>query len=400
MTGIKFSCGDGWLVPDGMGTKIGSRPYTWQRQGQHILTATGDRALDIWSQTAPIPLLYSVRPNSMNQKFDVRSGVIYIGKWRLNGTRGEPAFDEDEDENDDEEEDGDEVGDEEDGDEDGDEEDDEDDDDEEEEDEEEEGDEDDEEEDEDEDGDLLLRVVTYNLGLNIQRNRVKCSDGIITKKCRKRYPSTKGVDDTGMSLCTLNALRMLDVSVVDIVGFQELDNAEAVVKRMPGYSIISNGTCGVMYRKYLDAEFIKIKTKTKKIRSICAAYFPSLELLFLSVWLNHDNGKLQSLESIPLKKSLEGRKVSRIIWTMDSNDYSGNELRNVSLRQNVVPNRTGQRLCDDLKSCCEDSDYTYVGDYIFDTHPELAVSCGMMPQDGLLMSDHRAVQAITTFKKK
>ena len=253
------------------------------------------------------------------------------------------------------------------------------------------------------------RFATYNIGKNIQRNSVEASDGrMIVPKCRKRYPNhtnpkLDGIDATsGLSLCTVNALTMLIRHDTDIAGLQEVDDSEKLQKHAPGYTVVQTGGGGAMFRSNYDYEVLDPVHKVAGLRCCCSVYFPVYRLLFVSIWLDHTHSggrKKEVLEALSLRDVVGSRKIERVIWTMDSNDDRGTLLK--ASINNPVCGQVSTRVCTDkLKTCCEDTNYRYAGDYIFDTHASTCQCMGIMSQvvegEEQIMSDHMAVYTSCT----
>ena len=107
----------------------------------------------------------------------------------------------------------------------------------------------------------------------------------------------------------------------------------------------------------------------EQVRSASAVYFPDEKLLFISAWLGHEEGKkIEALESLGhgLNGAVKGKNVGRIILTMDSNDERGEELGKRDITLTILEKTLGLHgdLCN---SCCEDYNFQWVGDFIFDS---------------------------------
>jgi hypothetical protein len=91
-------------------------------------------------------------------------------------------------------------------------------------------------------------------------------------------------------------------------------------------------------------------------------------------------------------ESLENPK--RIIITMDSNDFNGKYRTSSILLNGMILRHPGIPL----KTCCEDSSYSYYGDYILDSTTISPTQYGVpesVDKDTQYMSDHLPVMLIT-----
>merc|ERR1712032_780886 len=101
------------------------------------------------------------------------------------------------------------------------------------------------------------------------------------------------------------------------------------------------------------------------LRSVSGIYVPLLELVFLNVWMDHDGSKVKPLESLDshLREALGDRHVARVIMVGDFNDPSGTLVgKSIKL--------LGHELTmygEPCHTCADDADYSYVGDFIFDS---------------------------------
>jgi hypothetical protein len=188
-------------------------------------------------------------------------------------------------------------------------------------------------------------------------------------------------------------------SAIDIVGMQEVQEEyidkflEVIRENGPeqaDWVLVRHGVCGTIYNKSTmgHAESVSIECG-KSLRCVQGLFFRDSGLLHLNAWFEHYKNVITTIEKISLPADIE---PTRVIITMDSNDFSGLyrtyaiKLANLTLK---IPGETKQ------KTCCEDSGYHYVGDYIFDSEYAKAKYYGIPkninPAKEQLMSDHLPV---------
>ena len=87
--------------------------------------------------------------------------------------------------------------------------------------------------------------------------------------------------------------------------------------------------------------------------------------------------------------------VKRVVVAMDSNDYTGAELRGTQVRLLGHQLRAAGPW---RKTCAEGSNFEGVGDIIFDSSAERTVSCDVppLPNGCTAMTDHLPVVVDTT----
>lgn len=237
------------------------------------------------------------------------------------------------------------------------------------------------------------------MGFNLQVNSTDWSDGHMTRRCLQTYPSDK--ENIGVSTCTLNLADRIRENRIDVVGIQEVGKAyDAFVERLgPNYTSSYSGRSGIVWREETAGKGVQV-TLVKKpsqihsnLRSVDIVHFESNGILFLSVWLGHESSRKAAIERIaayipdPIMQ-----KTRRVIIAMDSNDVP-TKLK----REHIQFNRFTLKVPDvnnNFYTCCEDSKYTYEGDYIFDSDKMGKSSFYGIPMDlrdkGMtqLMSDH------------
>ena len=254
-----------------------------------------------------------------------------------------------------------------------------------------------------------LSIISYNLAFGVQKNKLyETSERVMVKRCKDTY---KKYDvwydsDAKLSQCTHNAgVAMVQrffpkELTVDVVGIQEA-SAKFMVplvqlmqskinSKRAQFVIVGKKTCCTIYNRITmgNAESFELKSQVEGLRCGQAIFFPKSELLFLNLWFDHDKNIKKIIENLIFQKDF---KPTRIIVTMDSNDYTGKykdiviEILGLTLMHPGKPEQT----------CCDDSGYTYFGDYILDSDQDNRMNYYGVPLnlDGpsQLMSDHLPV---------
>lgn len=263
------------------------------------------------------------------------------------------------------------------------------------------------------------RVVTFNLGFGIQADRIGgSSEDAQTSRCHEKYG--KGKLDTGLPRCTQNAaqwLRELHPHVALIQESGKVTRAVAAVMG-PDYRVQQDGASAVIYR-LPGAVPLTVNHTDKRVRSVAGVYHQGI--VYLSVWLGHlhdfaaHKAALASLAT-PLREALYGVAAPRrLIVGMDSNDYQGTMVPAGKLPPGYsYGDGTGGDKAITIgkfrlrfpgnaeQTCCTDSEYAYVGDYVLDSDVSGAQAYGMRlpvnPDTGAVytaqdqyMSDHAPV---------
>lgn len=242
----------------------------------------------------------------------------------------------------------------------------------------------------------FLRVVSLNLGTNVQRNLLEGSEKVMVARCNRASTD-----------CAQNAAKWICDKGASLAALQEGPYSDRFVETLKdrGYTLFNKGTVGVAVCVPGCAECEELysvpsakaaKAVHPSLRGVVAVYLPDIELVFVSLWLNHDEDKVQAIEILdkPLRKVLGSRPCSRVILGMDSNDDRG-ELLGKSVR--LLGKKVFNAARKGSLTCCEDSDYKYPGDYIFDSAEGTVMQLGPSGKQQL-MSDHMAVFADVQFK--
>eukprot|EP00750_Incisomonas_marina_P026477 INCI5911.5.p1 GENE.INCI5911.5~~INCI5911.5.p1 ORF type:complete len:653 (-),score=70.65 INCI5911.5:2028-3986(-) len=237
----------------------------------------------------------------------------------------------------------------------------------------------------------MLRLATFNIGTRCQSLRVAGSEAGTVQR----------MVDAGAPKWGKGAAEFMASLGVDLLGVQEMHprgqgNAPRFAKFMgPNYGWHQMHTAAVLYNRERvgPVDHLPRLRGCKGVRSACAIYVRKLQLVFISVWLNHDRHKVQMLESLdedlrsalqwpaastdpmqPLDACGAGWPVHRVVVAMDSNDFSaelnvqtfrllGREMRHAGIgRRSGKPWPHGE-----LQTCAEDCSFSLIGDYIFDS---------------------------------
>ena len=255
---------------------------------------------------------------------------------------------------------------------------------------------------------LTLKVATFNVALNVQRNIVAGTEAGVVKRCQ-----------AADSNCAKNSAEFLGSQDVDLAGLQETtpETIENFVKWMGDDYIYQKseerGSCTVVWKKELGpaVPLDLDEGKVRHLRCCSAVYFPRYRLVFASVWLDHSWYKNYEPLSVfkDLNKALTkpDEPIDRVILTMDSNDFRG-YLPRLQKKKKTFPFLGHTMKLPTWKTtnhtCCDDNGYSMPGDYIFDSHPE--GKCGIPPlphgwtKDDQLMSDHLPVFYVTKINSR
>ena len=87
-------------------------------------------------------------------------------------------------------------------------------------------------------------------------------------------------------------------------------------------------------------------------------------MLFLSIWLAHFSERVEAIEALDPQLKKACRVPARVMVAMDANDHQSTMKRR-EIR--LFDHRLRLPTQDTLRTCCEDSEYAYEGDYIYDS---------------------------------
>lgn len=265
-------------------------------------------------------------------------------------------------------------------------------------------------------------VMSMNLANNIFLNVASGTERAVVKRCQTRYH--------GNSIqCTKNVATYLASQNVTLLGLQECQDVDMFAewmnadKKKKYYRTVQQemvaekkAVCGIVYdedRVGIHAPISMPHTLdphgaqySRQVRSVSAAYFPQKQLVFASVWLNHekDNGGMTLARVVgDLANEIVTKvdqPVTRVIITMDANDYTGSLKDFTHTLHGVGGSALTLKLTGQPKACCEDSAYEFPGDYIMDTDAgnEVVLAEVPMPNDRY-MSDHMPVRLVRSAVK-
>lgn len=251
---------------------------------------------------------------------------------------------------------------------------------------------------------LKLRILTFNLATNVQLNEINGSEAITVEKCQSVYPTQKGWSVyPNLSQCTLNASNFIILQQCDLLGFQEcVEPSFSTFLRWicqgtgRNYQMIGSGSVQFIYDQNKLGQGILLSKPNlciiEETRLMIVVWFPQTKLLAVNLHAPHDfdlqKHITETFNSIDIPSTV---KPDRIIMTGDFNDSYRSPLKeitflNMKLRQHHIINETS------LQTCCADSNYRWIGDYIFDTEYTRDGYYGIsVDADKSLMSDHHPV---------
>lgn len=257
-----------------------------------------------------------------------------------------------------------------------------------------------------------LVIISFNIASGVTMNHAGgFSEDPMTRKCQAKYKKTQGWSKKygkKISQCTENVARFLVSQDADVVGIQEGDKKHMLPiflqvmeeevkmqKKNKLYEMSGNGTCYYIYNVLKVGHPDVFLSGHTDMRCAQGLYFSMLDLVFVNAWIDHKGNGAARLSKVPFLK--EFYKITkrmtppkRVIATMDSNDASGSMI-NKTLR--ICGHRL--RLAGEAQpTCCTDVNYTYVGDYIFDSKRDSAIFYGV-PSVSTFMSDHLPVMLKT-----
>lgn len=260
----------------------------------------------------------------------------------------------------------------------------------------------------------MSKIISFNLGHNIQTNRVHGSEAEMVQLCQNTYPERNGLlvknkKMENMSQCSYNAAQFLGTNIIPgtLIGLQEYvisdkwnffeaikDNSQIkdlkIIYSSNTYSSHDIVKIALIY-DYSSFGLGKVILDTKipdphphKFgRPLLAVYFERIKLLVFNVHMPHFSARELITEEFykaikPIEFFLQNNIIDRIILMGDFNDYM-NTIDSLFIKMKLYKNSN-------VKTCCFDTDFNHPGDYIFDSlkgRKTLEFS-----DDLLLMSDH------------
>lgn len=274
-----------------------------------------------------------------------------------------------------------------------------------------------------------LSIVSLNLGYNVMSNIITGSEGPAVKICQDMYPKNKGLaSDRRMAQCTANAADFL--LSYDLFGLQEVNGKhqpefekyirEQGFKFGKDYHFITGhyfGNWGVTigYDKNIMGEANRITpdgyligVNPNDMRGIQAVYFRKYKLLFVNVHAPHEIDLVTILNKMLHDISIRFQKlggnlkdIMRVIMTGDFND-DRRLLVGASLKFDKLSVRIPGDPGKIPKTCCTDTGYKFIGDYILDSKVNSIASgngdyFGLPPgydRNKVFLSDHDPIVLI------
>jgi len=224
-----------------------------------------------------------------------------------------------------------------------------------------------------------LVVASFNVAGNVQKLVPSGSESVTVRRMIKAKAPPHGE----------YAARFMGMNLgVDLLGVQEMKyaNAKRFARRMGSeykcycqnwsHSTGLDGSACIWNSNTMHSvQPLTLGNTHSHIRSASAIYIPNIELVFVCIWLGHNGNKKEAFESLDLQTALAGQPVRRVVLTTDSNDANGAHLHGRSFRLLGFDMREPHN--NNLRSCCEGVNFTYMGDYVFDSHPELHTEYGI-----------------------
>jgi len=219
-----------------------------------------------------------------------------------------------------------------------------------------------------------LTVMSLNLGLNIQLNNRSGSEQPMVERCQNAF---------GNSIeCTRLTAKTFLYHQADIICLQEayFDGVNIIVKDLnqmchssQQYTFVIDRNAAIIYRKKLNAIPV-INThrpyNENGIRDFVAIMIN--DIIFLSLWLGHFDTKTKYKNVFQeCTDRLVHASPKRIVIGMDSNDHNNTLFKMVTKQKSLA------KICNlrlylpahkPLKTCCEDVNYNFNGDYIMDSN--------------------------------
>lgn len=246
-----------------------------------------------------------------------------------------------------------------------------------------------------------MKMACLNLGYSVMSNKISGSEGSFVKKCQLLYNNGWCDINQNFSKCTLNAVEFL--SEYDIFSVQEVNNKykNVFINKIrlfnPNFHFLSSiyhNDASIMigydYKKF--GHGIKLTNNMKLCssddeRAIQIIWFNKHSLLFINLHAPHNIDLKSSIELVCNSIELDVNP-EKIIMMGDFNDELGELLYksiNIFGMELRLPNNSYIP-----KTCCEDVEYEYPGDYIFvSDYYNDKIYFGLPPNHGInLYSDH------------
>lgn len=240
-----------------------------------------------------------------------------------------------------------------------------------------------------------LRIASLNMAYNVMGNTLAGTERPMVKLCQATYPSNNGWADATatISQCTLNSISFL--TQYDLFGLQEINKNygrefENRLKQRGvemnkkyefspsnyyiNYGVLIGYDTNVMGNSVkITPDGYTIGSDPKDMRGFQAIYFPKHKLIFINLHAPHNinlekilNNALADVSNMFISLGYKSSDVRRVIMVRDFNDYGGS-LSNRTLTLDGFNIRIPAPDSIIPKTCCADTKYRFVGDYIMDS---------------------------------
>lgn len=224
-----------------------------------------------------------------------------------------------------------------------------------------------------------MDVACLNLGYSVMSNVVSGSEAPFVNTCQVSYPKNKGWSNSEqkISMCSFNAAQFL--SNYDLFGTQEVNSKYKdkffdvvksinMTKRFEFISSIYHGNTYIVtgYDRDKLGKAISLTDNMKLSsssddRAIQIIWFEKHKLLFINLHAPHNIHLKSTIEKV-CRTIQTPKQINKIIMVGDFNDASGQLLKSSI---NIFGTNIKIPIYSHVpKTCCADSNYNYVGDYI------------------------------------
>ena len=217
-------------------------------------------------------------------------------------------------------------------------------------------------------------IMSLNLGLNIQRNRRRGSERPMVIRCQDAFGNAIE--------CTRLTSKTFMYHQADIICLQEayFEGVHLIVNALNKlcntenhYTFVINRNAAIIYRIKLNA--IPVANTYRPYNEDGIRDFVAIQIndiVFVSLWLGHFDSKHKYKKVFrDCTDRLSHVTPSRIVIGMDSNDHNNTLFNMLKTKPNSAVKVCNLRLdlpsYKPLKTCCEDANYKFNGDYIIDS---------------------------------
>ncbi len=268
-----------------------------------------------------------------------------------------------------------------------------------------------------------LAVISFNLGYNVIRDKLQGSERKLVKKCQNNYGQTgffsrcskNAIDyiaklekepDVIYDLFLLQEISYSSIKKVTSHFAQAIENTDKKAKFYHHFSLyFGNWAVVLMYNQTIFGNGVNLLDEDGKYfilieqndaRAFQCVWFEKVGLVVINLHAPHDIDLVTAIEE--KGKEIEiihpYVKPKRVIMGGDFNDFNGT----ISKQSVLMFGHELKLISKPPKSCCEDSSYKYVGDYIFDSKEPSNSSYFGFPSKyeryNPIMSDHDPVVLI------